>query len=129
MPAAAPNPVATAHRLRDISRQPGALAGMAAVGGEAFDGGEAPLIRLADGHLTGTNRFAPLVNGAGSADADSAAVFRSGQAELIAQHPEKRRVGVGIDRDPLAVDRDRKGRHVDLRRGFRLNLTRVLPFG
>ena len=37
------------------------------------------------------------VDGAGAALRDAAAVLGAGQPELVAQHPEQRRVGVGVD--------------------------------
>ncbi len=56
--------------LRDVFFDPGALAGMARVGREAFDGGKRTLGRLPRRDLTGTERFAVFQDGAGAADAD-----------------------------------------------------------
>ena len=44
------------------------------------------------------------VHGAGAALGDAAAVLGAGQLQLVAQHPEQRRVGRGLDHDVLAVD-------------------------
>jgi hypothetical protein len=41
---------------------------------------------------------------AGAALRDAAAVLGAGQPELLAQHPQQRGVGFGIDRRRLAVD-------------------------
>ena len=48
-------------------------------------------------HLAGTRRLAVDVHGAGAALGDAAAIFRAGQAEPFAQHPEQGRVGFDVD--------------------------------
>src|SRR5689334_14452457 len=53
---------------------------------------------------------------AGAALRDAAAIFRAGKLELIAQHPEERRVRIDVDADFLAVHRKRG------HRGLRLSI-------
>ena len=49
-------------------------------------------------------RLAVDVHGAGAALGDAAAVLRAGQAELLAEHPQQRRVGLHLTITRLAVD-------------------------
>ena len=66
--------------LRDIFLDPGALAGMARVGRETFDGGERTSGRVPGRDLAGTERLAIFEDGAGAANPDAAAEFRPGHA-------------------------------------------------
>src|SRR5947209_4653864 len=50
------------------------------------------------------------VDGARSALGDPAAVLRPGQAELVAQHPQERHVGLDVDFSARAVDPERHHR-------------------
>ena len=46
------------------------------------------------------------MHGAGPAFRDAAAEFRAGQADHVAQYPEKRRIGLDIDLPGCSVDFD-----------------------
>src|SRR5262249_18959108 len=89
--------------LRDVLLDPGLLAAVRAVARQALDGGEALARRLGDRHLAGAHRAPVLEDGAGPADADAAAVLCAGEPELVAEHPEERRVGLGGHGAALAV--------------------------
>ncbi len=45
----------------------------------------------------GAGRHAVDVHGAGAALRDAAAVFGAGQADVLADHPKQRRVGIDVD--------------------------------
>src|SRR6185369_2041254 len=74
--------------LRHVAVDPGFLhAVQHAVLRKAFDGGYLFTDRVADLHAAGPCRDAVDVDGAGAALRDAAAVFRAGQADLLAQYP------------------------------------------
>ena len=58
------------------------------------------------GDLAGAHRLAVDVDGAGAAQAGAAAELGAGQFQVLAHHPEQRRVGLGFDARRLAVDRE-----------------------
>jgi hypothetical protein len=59
-------------------------------------------------HDAGADRLAVDVDRAGAALGDPAAEFRAGQAELVAQHPEQRRIRLDVDLMAASVDRERE---------------------
>jgi len=48
---------------------------------------------------------------ASAAFRDAAAEFGAGEFEMLAYYPQQRRVGLGLDTDRLAVDREVNRRH------------------
>jgi hypothetical protein len=58
------------------------------VGAEALDGPHVGVAHLGEGHEAGIDRLSIEQHGAGPALALAAALFRSGQAALLAQHVE-----------------------------------------
>ena len=51
--------------------------------------------------LAGAHRLAVEMHRAGAAQADAAAEFGAGQLEMLANHPQKRRVAIGVDLAPV----------------------------
>src|SRR5262249_25168973 len=76
-----------------------------AVGRKAFDRGDPPSRRRRRRERARTHRLAVDVHGARAAGGDAAAELGAGKAELLAQHPEQRRIVVGVDPVRLPVDR------------------------
>src|SRR5262249_20999763 len=70
---------------------------------ERLDRGDRPALDVADRQHARPPRLAVDVHGARAALGDAAAELGAGEAELIAQDPEQRGVGVGVDRHRLAV--------------------------
>src|SRR5262249_26011778 len=98
--------------LRHVLLEPGELAGVAAVAGEALDRRVGVVRRARDRHLAGAHALSVLEDGAGSADADSAAELRPGQQQPVAKDPEQRSVRLGVHLAPAAVDGQTVSRHV-----------------
>src|SRR5215831_15253117 len=71
---------------------------------EAFNGGDLRAADGGDGHRARADREAVDVNGARAALRDAAAVFRSGEADLLPNHPEQRRRRVDVDLVGFAID-------------------------
>ena len=94
----------TKSTLCDVLFDPGALAGVGSVLRQTLDRRERPSRRFAGRYLAGANRPSLLVDGARAADADPAAELRSGQAEVVAENPEERRIGITIEGFRNAVD-------------------------
>ena len=96
--------------LRRVELLPGDLNRMTAVGRESLDGHH----RLADGRgrrdTAGPDGAAIDVQRACAALSDAAAELRAGQPDLIADHPQQRRLRVRVDGMPRAVD-DELERH------------------
>ncbi len=91
--------------LRNVERHPCFLQRMRAVGRKPFDGDDF----LGDAHrrcgADATARGHAIdMHGAGSALRDAATVLGAGQSELLAQHPEQWRIGVGLEFAYRAVD-------------------------
>ena len=57
-----------------------------------------------DRHRAGAHRDAVDMHGAGAALRDAAAVLGAGQADLLAHHPQQRRVRLDIDVEGFAID-------------------------
>src|SRR5215831_8739450 len=91
--------------LRHVERRPGLLDGVGAVRRQAFDGDD-PIrgLHAADGKDAGAHDLIVDVHRAGPALRDSAAVLGARQADLLADHPEQRRVGLHLHVANLAVD-------------------------
>lgn len=66
--------------LGNILLDPGYLAGMIAFGRQTFDGGVALARRFSKRNLASSDRCVALVDGASSADSNSASVFRASKA-------------------------------------------------
>ena len=92
--------------LRHVERDPGLLHRVRAVRRQAFDGDDllARPRRVETGRTQRARRHAVDVHRAGAALRDAAAVLGAGQAELLAQHPQQRRVGLGLELAHRAVD-------------------------
>src|SRR5260370_4680743 len=90
--------------LRDIFGDPSLLDGMAAVGGQAFDGGDFLSRHLGDGGLARTRRFAVDVHGTRAAQARTAPKFLPGLVERVAKHPEQRHLRADVHRLGRSVD-------------------------
>src|SRR3954454_24077524 len=91
--------------LRHVEREPGLLDRMRAVRRQPLDGDDL-LVRAdrAQGQRAGARRDAVDMHRAGAALGDAAAVLGASHAELLANEPEQRRVGLGLDRMHLSVD-------------------------
>src|SRR5205823_3339929 len=91
--------------LRHVERRPRLLHGVRGVGGEAFDGDDpvgGVYVRHAD--RAGALHLIVDVQGAGAALRDAAAVLRAGEADLLADDPQKRGVGLDLDVADSAID-------------------------
>ena len=73
---------------------------------EAFDGGDFLLADFADVCVAGTNRNTVEQDGASAALTFAAAVFRSGQLQVIAQNTEETSGAIRVDADAFAVHVD-----------------------
>ncbi len=94
--------------LRDLMVDPGLLNCRHAIGGaDAFDGGDWA-VHVGQGNLTATDGFAIDMNCAGAASCNAAPEFGAGQADFVAEHPQKRHIIRQIDLMCFTVDR--KGR-------------------
>src|SRR6266436_7197316 len=90
--------------LRHLLRDPGLLHGMRSIMRQPFDRRDFSIFRLAQRERTGTNRAPIHMNRAGSAGSYAATVFGACQPELLPQHPQQRRVGIGFNRRGAPVD-------------------------
>jgi len=90
--------------LRNLLGNPGLLQGMVAVGRQAFDCRNLGARDKRQRRSAGSHGLAVKMHRARPAETAAAAVFGPGQAEVISQRPEYRRVGISIDRDRLAID-------------------------
>ena len=91
--------------LRHVDRGPGLLHRMRGIGREALDGDD--LVARLHGRereRAGALHFAVDVHRARAALRDAAAVFGAGEADLFADHPQKRRVRLGLHVTHFAVD-------------------------
>jgi hypothetical protein len=91
--------------LPDIVLDPGRLhlAQLPALG-EAFNSGDFLAFDCGYRHHAGARCRAVDVHGARAALRDAAAIFRSGEADLLAQHPEQRGAGIDVDGGGFAVE-------------------------
>ena len=91
--------------LRHVIVDPGLLYFMQhAVLGEALDGDDLLADRGARRERARARRHAVDVHGAGAALRDAAAVLGAGQADVLPDRPEQRRVGIDVDVVIFAID-------------------------
>src|SRR5437879_791954 len=90
--------------LRHVLGDPGPLHGVAPARRQPFDRGHALPGRRRDRHHAGAHRGAVEMHGAGAALGDAASELRAGEAEVVAQHPQERRVGRDVHGLAFAVD-------------------------
>ena len=88
--------------LRNIDRNPRTLQGVGRRAADALDRGHALTRDTADGRHAGPPVPAIEMDGACTALCDAAAVFRPGKVEGVAQHPQKRGVGIAVEAGRLA---------------------------
>src|SRR3954470_7409866 len=91
--------------LRHVNRGPGLLHRMRGIGREALDRND--LVARLHGRerdRAGALHLAIDVHRAGAALRNAAAIFRPGQADLFADHPEQRRVRLGLHLAHFAID-------------------------
>ena len=96
--------------LRHRQLDPGLLQRVIAVRGQALDGGDRLARRAGQRHHAGPHRLAVEVHGAGAAERLAAAVLGAGEAEEIAQRPQERHLGIGVEAVLGAVDAQRDHR-------------------
>ena len=99
-------PALAVAALRHVVVDPGLLhLVQRAVRREAFDRGDLLAVGGADRHGAGARRHAVDVDGAGAALGDAAAVLGAGQADMLADRPQQRRVRIDVDCEafPLIV--------------------------
>ena len=82
--------------LRNLFSDPGILDRMWTVCCKTFDGENSLACRGCDGGLAGAGCNAVDLNGAGSAQTDTAAVFCACHVKQVAEHPEQRHLRIGI---------------------------------
>src|SRR5262249_8424115 len=94
--------------LRHLLSEPGLLHRMPAVRRQTFDGGDLGAVEAADGHGAGSHRLPVDMYRAGAALGDAAAVFGSGEPDLLTQHPQQRSLVLDIEpmRGPVDLDGD-----------------------
>src|SRR4051794_33557754 len=91
--------------LRHVEGEPGFLDRMRADRRQPLDGDDLLVgAHRAQGQRAGAGRDAVDMHRAGAALGDAAAILRAGHAELLADHPQQRRVGLGLDGVRLSVD-------------------------
>src|SRR5882762_979574 len=86
---------------------PRALYRMVVVRGEAFDGDHFRAIESTDRHRTGPHGGAVNMHRTSAALRDTATEFCARQADNVAQHPEKRSIGLYVDLPGHSVDVNR----------------------
>src|SRR5437899_339532 len=92
--------------LRHVVGNPGLLylVQLAIRASQALDGGDFLAGGLADGHPAGAHCHAVDMDGAGAALCNAASIFGSGQSDILADCPKKRRIVFDVDADCLAID-------------------------
>src|SRR5580700_4227651 len=90
--------------LRHLQIEPGFLQRMVAIGRQALDGGDVLARHHGDRRLARAHRPAVEMHRAGAAHAGAAAIFRAGELEVLAHHPEQRRLRTGIHSRRFIVD-------------------------
>src|SRR5262249_39704619 len=94
--------------LGNVHRRPRPLHGVRAVRRQAFDRDDlVARFHRADGNRAGALHLAVDVHGACAALRDTAAVFRAGQTDLLADHPQQRCIRFYLHVVDLAIDVER----------------------
>ncbi len=83
---------------------PGGLNGLGCLAVNAFDGGDGCVADIFEHGLAGTDRHAVQMDRAGAALGNAATEFRSGHAEFVTKHPQKRCFRVRVDRARFSID-------------------------
>src|ERR1051326_8638721 len=102
--------------LHDFTIEPGLLdPGACRRSADRLDRRHARLADAVDRGDAGARGDAVDVHGAGPAQRHTAAEFRAGHAEHVAEHPEQRRVAIDVDavRSPIDLDGEGHGRLTD----------------
>src|SRR5258708_16228992 len=91
--------------LGHVNRCPSLLHWMRPRGREALDGDD-PVARfhVSDANGAGALHLIIDVHGAGAALSDATAIFRSGEADLLADHPQERRIWFHLHVTNAAID-------------------------
>src|SRR5215831_987112 len=91
--------------LRHVDGRPGLLYWMRPVGRESLDGDD-PIgcFDVPDADGAGALHFVVDVHGAGAALGDAAAIFRAGEADLLADDPQEGRVGLYLHVTYTSID-------------------------
>jgi hypothetical protein len=92
--------------LRNTFFNPRALHWMIVVWGKALNSDDLCAIKTADWHRAGPHGGSVDMHRASATLRDTAAEFRAGQTDHVAQHPEKRRIGLDVDLPGCSVDVD-----------------------
>src|SRR5207247_3126302 len=71
---------------------------------QPFDGGDLFAGGLGDQHAAGADRDAVDVNGAGAALCNAATIVGAGQANILPNYPQQRRIRFDVDIKSFAVD-------------------------
>src|SRR5437763_1630414 len=90
--------------LRNVELDPSLLHGMVAAKRKSFDRGDLFVLRHDDRHDAGARGGAVDMHGAGAAQSDAAAELASGEAEMLAHHPQQRHVFGAVEFGRLPVD-------------------------
>ncbi|MFK4513689.1 hypothetical protein ABIF20_001054 [Bradyrhizobium japonicum] len=91
--------------LRNVLGDPGCLHLVQRVAGrKPLDRGDLLAFGFADRNPAGTDGNAVHVNGAGAALRNAAAIFGAGQAGILTNRPEQRRIGLHVEREGFSVD-------------------------
>src|SRR2546426_6164375 len=101
--------------LRHVLGDPGPLHPVAAAGRQPLDRGHALPGDRRDGHHAGSHGRAVEMHGAGAALGDAASELRAGETEVVAQHPQERRVWRDVHGLAFAVDGEDDRGHDALR--------------
>src|SRR2546422_6000027 len=101
--------------LRHVLGDPGPLPRVAAAGRQPLDRGHALPGDRRDGHHAGSHGRAVEMHGAGAALGDAASELRAGETEVVAQHPQERRVWRDVHGLAFAVDGEDDRGHDALR--------------
>jgi len=102
--------------LGNLLGNPGLLQRVARVRRQAFDGGDLLAAEIRHLHAARAGRFAVDMHGAGAALGDAAPELCPGELEMLTQHPEEWGIGLCLDGDRLAIDRNCCGDHARLRK-------------
>ena len=94
--------------LRNLVLDPGGLNRLGLACRDRFYGNDLGIANRRDGQGAGAQRLLVHEYGACTALADPAPIFRAGQAKIVPQNPEQRRVALCVDGVPCAIHVDGK---------------------